>query len=65
MIGSKADRIPNHSYIYAAGWENRQIAKQCEFSKKRKGWEVFEIASGHDIMIGEPNELARVLASVA
>jgi len=61
QIRTNADRTPNHTYIYATNWGNPQIAKQYELAKKRKGWKVFEIASGHDIMIDAPDELARVL----
>ncbi|BAR99836.1 salicylate esterase [Blastochloris viridis] len=64
-IGNNADRIPNHTYIYATNWGNPQIAKQYEFAKKRKGWKVFEVGCGHDVMIDAPNELARILGSAS
>lgn len=60
-IGNNAERITNHTYIYAVNWGNPQIAKQYELAKKRAGWKVFEVESGHDIMIDAPNELARIL----
>ncbi len=50
-IGNNGDRIPAHTYIHAANWGNRQIAKQYELAKGRDGWKVFEVESGHDIMI--------------
>ena len=62
-IGNNADRIPNHTYIYATNWGNPQIAEQYELAKRRKGWKVFEVASGHDVMIDAPNDLARILTS--
>lgn len=62
-IGDNAERIPNHTYIYATNWGNPQIAKQYEAAKARKGWKVFEVESGHDVMIDAPNELARILSS--
>lgn len=64
-IGNNADRIANHTYIYAANWGNRQITKQYELAKKRRGWKVFEVECGHDVMIDAPNELARILASAS
>lgn len=64
-IGNNADRIADHTYIYAANWGNPQIAKQYELAKKRKGWKVFEVACGHDVMIDAPNELARILVSAS
>jgi pimeloyl-ACP methyl ester carboxylesterase len=64
-IGSNADRIPNHTYIYATQWRNPQIAEQYERAKRRKGWKVFEVESGHDVMIDAPNELAKILVSAS
>jgi pimeloyl-ACP methyl ester carboxylesterase len=64
-IGDNADRIANHTYIFATNWGNSQIAKQYEFAKRRKGWKVFEVACGHDIMIDAPDELAGILASAS
>lgn len=64
-IGNNADRIPKHTYIYAANWGNPQIIEQFERAKQRKGWKVFEVASGHDIMIDAPNDLARILISAS
>lgn len=64
-IGNNADKIPNHTYVYATQWGNRQIAAQYERAKRRAGWKVFEIASGHDMMIDAPGELARILISVS
>lgn len=63
-LGNNADRIPNHTYVYATHWGNPQIAEQYEVAKRRKGWKVFEVESGHDVMIDAPEELAKILASV-
>jgi pimeloyl-ACP methyl ester carboxylesterase len=62
-IGNNADRIPDHTYIYAANWGNSQITDQYERAKQREGWKLFEVACGHDIMIDAPDELARILVS--
>jgi pimeloyl-ACP methyl ester carboxylesterase len=64
-IGNNADCIAKHTYIYATKWGNPQIAKQYELAKQRRGWKVFEVACGHDIMIDAPNELARLLVSAS
>ena len=64
-IGHGADRIPNHAYIYANNWGNPQITKQYQLAKQREGWKVFEVESGHDIMIDAPDELAKILVSVS
>ena len=60
-IGNNADRIPHHTYIHASEWGNPQIAKQYELAKRRKGWAVFAVTCGHDIMIDAPEELAEIL----
>jgi pimeloyl-ACP methyl ester carboxylesterase len=65
QIGNNGDRIPNHVYIYASKWGNPQIAEQYELAKNRKGWKLYEVESGHDIMIDAPNELARILLSAS
>ncbi len=62
-IGDNTDRIPSHTYVYAANWGNPQITKQYELAKSREGWKVFEVACGHDIMIDAPDELAGILVS--
>jgi pimeloyl-ACP methyl ester carboxylesterase len=64
-LGSNADRIANHTYIWAANWGNSQIAKQYDLAKARNGWKVFEVACGHDIMIDAPDELAKILVSAS
>lgn len=63
-IGDNTDRIPNHTYIHAANWGNPQITRQYELAKQRKGWKVFEVPSGHDVMIDAPDDLARILVSL-
>lgn len=65
QIGNNADRSATHAYIYATKWGNRQIAAQYEQAKKRKGWKLFEVACGHDIMIDAPRELAEILIAVS
>ena len=64
-IGDNADRIPIHTYIHAANWGNRPIAEQYERAKRRAGWKVFEVASGHDVMIDAPEDLARILVEAS
>jgi len=60
-IGNNSDRIKSHTYIYASNWGNPFIAKQYEQAKARRGWTVFEVACGHDIMIDAPAKLAKIL----
>lgn len=63
-IGDQADRIPGHTYIYATEWGFPAITEQFERARKRPGWRVFEVASGHDIMIDAPGELSEILNSL-
>jgi len=64
-IGSSADRIPGHTYIFATDWGFAPIVAQYEQAKARPGWAVFEVACGHDIMIDAPDRLAEILAGLA
>jgi hypothetical protein len=61
QIGSNAGSIKNHTYIYATNWGHPAIDLQYERAKARAGWKVFEVESGHDIMIDAPDELAEIL----
>jgi pimeloyl-ACP methyl ester carboxylesterase len=53
-------RVPHKTYIRATHWES-------PFADARVGseWHVYEIASGHDIPIDKPDELAAILHSIA
>jgi len=64
-IGNNADRIPIHTYIYATKWGNPQIAEQHSLAKARRGWKVYELDCGHDVMIDAPGELAGILTSAS
>jgi len=63
-IGSNPDRIAGHTYIYATKFGFAPLTEQYEKAKVRMGWKVFEIPSGHDIMIDAPRELAGILSSL-
>lgn len=60
-LTGKANRVPHHTYVYATEWGFAPITQQFERAKARDGWEVFEVAAGHDIMIDAPHELAGIL----
>jgi pimeloyl-ACP methyl ester carboxylesterase len=63
-LAGNADRIPGHTYIYATEWGFAPITTQFQRAKERAGWKVFEVKSGHDIMIDAPQELAGILSSL-
>jgi pimeloyl-ACP methyl ester carboxylesterase len=64
-IGNNADRITNHTFIFATNWGFAPIIKQYERAKARADWKIFEVKSGHDIMIDAPAELAEILLGLS
>jgi pimeloyl-ACP methyl ester carboxylesterase len=63
-IGTGADGIKNHTYIYATNWSFTPIVQQYERAKTLAGWKVFEVEAGHDIMLDAPIQLADILSSI-
>ena len=63
-IGANADSIKHHTYIYGTSWGFPPIVQQYERAKALAGWKVFEVESGHDIMIDAPVRLAEILRSL-
>lgn len=64
-IADNASRIANHTYIFATAWGFAPIVEQYERAKARAGWKVFEVKSGHDVMIDAPAELAEILVGLS
>jgi pimeloyl-ACP methyl ester carboxylesterase len=63
-IGDNPDSVAGHTYIYGTKWGFPPITEQYEGAKARGGWKVFEVESGHDIMIDAPKRLAEILSSL-
>lgn len=63
-IGTNPDRIPGHTYIHATNFGFAPLTAQFERARARKGWSVFEVAAGHDVMIDAPRQLATILSSL-
>jgi pimeloyl-ACP methyl ester carboxylesterase len=63
-IGDNPDSVAGHTYIYATKWGFAPITQQYERAKVRPGWRVFEVESGHDIMLDAPARLAEILDSL-
>jgi len=56
------DRIANITYILAQGWSGGTSPFSGFYEKaKSRGWKALAIASGHDVMLDRPEELARAL----
>jgi pimeloyl-ACP methyl ester carboxylesterase len=54
--------IKNIAYILAKGWGGDSPPFTPYYEKAQaKGWRTLTIASGHDVMLDQPEELARVL----
>jgi pimeloyl-ACP methyl ester carboxylesterase len=59
---SGINRIGKIVYILAKGWDNGKSPFAPFFEKARaRGWKTVTIASGHDVMLDKPEELARAL----
>jgi pimeloyl-ACP methyl ester carboxylesterase len=56
------EKIRNISYILAEGWASENAGFFRFYGKaKAKGWRTVAIASGHDVMLDQPEELTREL----
>ena len=64
FLDGNAEHIANHTYIYATNWGFAPITEQFKRAKARTGWKVFEVESGHDIMIDAPVRLAEILGQL-
>ncbi len=63
-IGDNPDSVAGHTYIYATEFGFAPITEQYELAKTRRGWNLFEVKAGHDIMLDAPEELADILSSL-
>jgi pimeloyl-ACP methyl ester carboxylesterase len=63
-IGTNADRIPGHTYIYGTQMGFPPLVQQYERAKTLAGWTVFEVEAGHDVMLDAPVRLAEILGGL-
>jgi pimeloyl-ACP methyl ester carboxylesterase len=59
-----ASPISRNHYIFASGWEGTPFTFSYDRARTR-GWTTSEIASGHDVMLDEPEALVAELLRVA
>lgn len=52
-------RVPKKAYVLATGWEGFQGT--ADPLRSEPGWQIHEVACGHDIPIERPRELATIL----
>jgi pimeloyl-ACP methyl ester carboxylesterase len=58
------ERIANKSYIRATGYPSEPFDRALA-NARAKGWHIYEVASGHDVMLDTPERLAAILQETA
>lgn len=58
------ERIRGHTYIRASDWPYPAIDQACARARAKQGWQVHELAGGHDLMLDAPVPLADLLCSL-
>ena len=58
------ERVRNKAFIRATGYPSEPF-DQGLASARAKGWRVYEIACGHDIMLDMPERLAELLQGLS
>ena len=59
------EKIARKTYIRAAGFKSPVFDETLAKMKTLPTWKTYEVASGHDVMIDQPNRLAEILLEVA
>jgi pimeloyl-ACP methyl ester carboxylesterase len=57
--------LPKRVYILATGWEVPTSQQFAARFKDDQGWQIINIACGHEVMIDRPQELAAALIAAA
>jgi pimeloyl-ACP methyl ester carboxylesterase len=63
-LGGARDRVRRKRYIRATGFRSSMFDDIYQRVGRETGWELHEIASGHDAMIDAPEALATLLLDV-
>jgi pimeloyl-ACP methyl ester carboxylesterase len=59
-LTGQSDPVRSVTYVAATGWGPSPFGPHCERARA-KGWKIVDISCGHDVMLDEAEELARVL----
>lgn len=59
------ERIQDITHILAAGFREGSPFAACHERARAKGWKLHTIASGHDVMLDQPEELTHFLRALA
>lgn len=58
------EKIARKTYIRAAGFKSPVFDETLAKMKTAPGWKTYEVASGHDVMVDQPDRLAEILLEV-
>ncbi|HXP92591.1 MAG TPA: alpha/beta hydrolase [Candidatus Binatia bacterium] len=64
-LSGARDRILKKTYIRATIYDSPAFRASYDRLKRDPSWRVFEVESGHDVMVDAPDRLARILEEVA
>ncbi len=55
------DRIGRKAYVLATGWGNAAFPMFAATVKDDPAWRYYEVATGHDVMLDDPDRLTEIL----
>jgi hypothetical protein len=58
------ERVPTKTYVRAANYPNPTFDAFLSEAKAKR-WRTFSVPSGHDVMVDEPERLAKILLESA
>lgn len=58
-------KVPKRTYVYAEGWAPSSFTPFYEKLKSDPAWTVVTSRAGHDVMVDDPEGLARILVQAA
>jgi pimeloyl-ACP methyl ester carboxylesterase len=64
-LSGARDRIAKRVYIRASGYPNPVFDETAARLRATPGWQVYDFACGHDIMVDMPEQLAELLERIA
>lgn len=65
ILTGARDRIAKKAYIRATGYANPPFDSAFAKVKEQRGWRVYELPCGHDVMVDMPDRLTEILLEVA
>jgi hypothetical protein len=65
LLSGNIENVKRRIYILADGWDPSPFRYFARKFTGAPGWDVIKLASGHDVMVDWPNELAAILAKIA